>query len=170
MIPLVEDARDWERLKEGVRTYLGVEGELEVALADRISTLMWRLYRVVRFESGAVEQYLKDVPRDFQLGRKLSGLPAPSKVTREVVEEMDRMLTQRLLPGDETLEKVMRYESRLHRFLLQTLHQLLVVKGFRRPGGRYFGIPDLDPGLPRRDRPPRLEARTEICEREQDEQ
>jgi hypothetical protein len=58
---------------------------------------------------------------------------------------MDRMLMARLLPGDETLDKVMRYETKLHRFLLQTLHQFMVVKGLRKPGGRYYGESSLNP-------------------------
>ena len=61
------------------------------------------------------------------------------------------MLMARLLPGAETSEKVQRYETKLHRFLLQTLHQLLVLKGLRKSPGRFAGIPELNPpGLPGR--------------------
>jgi hypothetical protein len=69
-----------------------------------------------------------------------------------MVEKMDEMLMARLLPGEETLEKVMRYETRLHRFLLQSMHQLVLLKGMgRRGAGRYWGLADLNPpGLPGR--------------------
>lgn len=145
VISLVERREDWEALRRGVFEYLDVDGTLEEALADRIAGIIWRLYRVVRFESESINRYLHDVPGDWWASRAAAGMPVPAKVTREVVEEMDRMLMARLLPGEETLEKVMRYETRLHRFLLQTLHQLMVVKGLRKPGGRYYGVADLDP-------------------------
>jgi hypothetical protein len=72
-----------------------------------------------------------------------------------MVEKMDAMLMARLLPGEETLEKVMRYETRLHRFLLQSVHQLVLLKGMgRRGAGRYWGLSDLNPpGLPGRTKP-----------------
>jgi hypothetical protein len=71
---------------------------------------------------------------------------------------MDRMLMARLLPGEETAEKIMRYETRLHRFLLQMVHQLLLLKGVRKAGpGRHTGLPDIDPpGMPGGRRRPRL--------------
>ena len=124
VLPLVESAADWERLRNGVFEYLEVSGALEEALADRIAGIVWRMYRVARFESASIDRYLRDVPRDFKLSRKLAKLPTPRKPTREMVEEMDRMLMERLLPGEETLEKVMRYETRLHRFLYRACTSL----------------------------------------------
>jgi hypothetical protein len=165
VLPLVESAADWERLRNGVFEYLEVSGALEEALADRIAGIVWRMYRVARFESASIDRYLRDVPRDFKLSRKLAKLPTPRKPTHEMVEEMDRMLMERLLPGEETLEKVMRYETKLHRFLLQTLHQFLVLKGLKSPGpGRHWGTPDLEPtGLPDGEhRHPRLPAKAAI--------
>jgi hypothetical protein len=67
-------------------------------------------------------------------------------VTAEVVEDMDRMLMARLMPGEQTLEKIMRYETRLHRFLLQSVHQLVLLRGLARRGrGRCWGLSDLNP-------------------------
>ncbi len=148
VIPLVEREEDWEALRRGLFEALDVQGTLEEALADRIAGIIWRLHRAVRFESESVSRYLHDVPGDWRASRRAAGMPVPVEVTQEVVEEMDRMLMSRLLPGEETLAKVMRYETKLHRFLLQTLHQLMVVKGLRKPGG-HFGVPDLDPPVSR---------------------
>lgn len=131
VIPLVESQDDWERLREGLFEYWKPDGMMQAALVERIAALVWRLYRVVRFESESIAAYLKDVPRDWQMSRRAAGMPVPELVTPEVVEEMDRMLTARLLPGDETIDKIMRYEVRLHRFLLQSTHQLLMLKGLR---------------------------------------
>ncbi len=168
VIPLVEREEDWEKLRSGVFEYLDVQGALEEALADRVAAILWRLYRVVRFESEEINRYLRDVPRDWRASRHRERLPIPTEVTQEMVDEMDRMVSARLLPGEETLEKIMRYEARLHRYLLQTLHQLLLLKGVRRSGpGRHWGTPDLDPpGLPGgRRRPPLPEARALVTER-----
>ncbi len=160
VIPLVEREEDWQRLRDGVFAYLDVEGTLEEALADRIAGLIWRLYRVVRFESESISRYLHEVPRDWGTSRRMSGQEIPPETTPEMVDEMDGMLMARLLPGQETLEKVMRYETRLHRFLLQSVHQLLLLKGTRKAmAGRYYGIADLDPpGLSGRRGAPRLPA------------
>lgn len=145
VIPLVEKVEDWERLRSGIFEYLGVRGMLEEVLAERIAAMIWRLYRVVRFESESIAGYLEDVPRDWRTGRSIAGMPVPAEVTQEVVEELDRMMMSRLLPGDETLDKVLRYETRLHRFLLQTLHQLMLLQGLKRGPGVQAGTPDLDP-------------------------
>ena len=150
VIPLVEREEDWRRLRDGVFEYFQVEGAMEEALADRIAGIIWRLYRVVRFESESINRYLHDVPKDWRLSERLSRRESRTEVTEEAVAEMDAMLMARLLPGEETLEKVMRYETRLHRFLLQSVHQLVLLKGMRKEGpGRQWGTPDLDPpGLP----------------------
>ncbi len=152
VIPLVEREEDWRRLRDGVFEYFRVEGAMEEALADRIAGIIWRLYRVVRFESESINRYLHDVPKDWRLSEQLSRREPPREPTQEMVEKMDAILMARLLPGEETLEKRMRYETRLHRFLLQSVHQLVLLKGMRRGGpGRYWGLSDLNPpGLPGR--------------------
>ncbi len=86
------------------------------------------MYRVVRFESESINRYLHDVPKDWRLSERLSRRETRREPTQEMVEKMDAMLMARLLPGEETLEKVMRYETRLHRFLLQSVHQLVLLK------------------------------------------
>lgn len=152
VLPLVEKEEDWETLRNGIFEYLKVEGALEAALADRIAVIFWRLYRVVRYESEAINAHMNDVPKEWSLLNTLSKQPKPTEVTQEMADEMDRMLMWRLLPGENTMNKVMRYESRLHRYLLQTLHQLLLLRGFRHYGsGRKSGETDMmPPGLPGR--------------------
>ena len=144
VIPLVEREEDWERLRQGVFVRFEVEGAMEEAMADRIAGLIWRLARVQRFETESIDRYLREVPRDWRASRLRNGLDAEKEVDAEDVRQMDRMLMARLLPGAETAEKIMRYETRLHRFLLQTVHQLLLLKGMKTMGtGRYYGVADL---------------------------
>ncbi len=106
MIPLVEKQEDWHLLRSGVFAYLNAEG----ALADRIAGLLWRLHRVVRFESESISRSLEDVPGDWHAQQEMFKRPVPEEPTREGVAEMDEMLMARLLPEEETLDRVMRYD------------------------------------------------------------
>lgn len=159
VIPLVEKAEDWERLRAGIFEYFDVQGMMEEALADQIAFLIWRRYRVVRFETESIARYLEEVPRDYGRRRVAAGM-AGEEVTPEAVEEMDAMLSARLLPGSETAEKVMRYETRIHRFLLQTIHQLLVLQGLRKQSGYDDGL-----GRARESRPRGLRPEEELVRR-----
>lgn len=145
VIPLVERHEDWDRLKEGLFEYWQPEGMMQAAMVERIAFLIWRQYRVVRFESESIAAYLSEVPRDWRMSRMAAGMPVPESVTPEVVEEMDRMLTARLLPGDETIDKILRYETRLHRFLMQSIHQLLLLKELRLGSERRSAVPGQNP-------------------------
>lgn len=145
VLPLVEREEDWERLRQGIMEDLEVTGALEEALAERIAQQVWRLARSSRAEVEAIDSYMREVPRDWRLSRASAGLPIPDELTPEIVGEMDRMLMERLMPGNETLEKLMQYETKIHRFLLQTLHQFMVVKELRKPGGRQVGLWDSRP-------------------------
>ncbi len=97
-----------------------------------------------------------DVPADWRASMQMAGMPIPDRKTRERVEEEYRMLMARLLPGEETMDKVLRYESRLHRYLLQMLYMIMVLKGLIPAGtGRLYGVATLkQPGGSRRTGPP----------------
>lgn len=163
VIPLVERQEDWDRLRAGLYDAWTPEGAMQEAMVERIAGIVWRMRRNMRFECASIEGYMRDVPRDWREARQDMGLPVPRTLTAEAVAEMDRMLMARLLPGDEALDKVMRYETKLHRFLLQTTHQLLVLKGLM-PNRVKFptGIADLNaPGMPGTRKQPLLMARND---------
>ncbi len=54
------------------------------------------------------------------------------------------------------MAKVMRYETKLHRFLLQTLYQIMVLKGLKKQmAARFHGVPELNPpGVSAKNSPP----------------
>ncbi len=146
VIPGVESAEQWDLLRRDVLDWFQLEGEFAVALGERVAMLLWRLKRVARMETEDVRHYQADVPDDWASSMRLAGLPVPDRKTREQVEEMRRMMMARLLPGEETMEKILRYESRMHRYMLQTLYMIMVLKGFVKPrSGRLYGVAELDP-------------------------
>ncbi|TMB68602.1 MAG: hypothetical protein E6J43_05990 [Chloroflexi bacterium] len=56
------------------------------------------------------------------------------------------MLMARLLPGDDMMDKVLRYESKLHRYLLQMLYMIMVLKGLVPAGtSRFYSATALNP-------------------------
>src|SRR5437867_9264418 len=76
----------------------------------------------------------------------MEGLAAAESPSAADVREMDRMVSARLMPDDSTIDKITRYEARLHRYLLQTLYQITVLLGLKRRGtGHLYGVPDVDP-------------------------
>ena len=141
VLPLVERREDWDRLRLQLIEYWEPNGFHEQWLVNELAAAFWRGARNLRFESESSMVNLRDVPRDWWLGRSLQGLPVEEeddgrpKLTPEAIAEMDRMLALRLLPGEETLSKVMRYETMLHRKASDITQQLILLKGLREPGG-----------------------------------
>jgi hypothetical protein len=146
VLPLVEDEEEWRRLRQDTIDFFQLEGEFAVALGERVAALLWRLRRAGRMETEEVRHYQADVPEDWASSMRLDGLPIPDKKTREQVDEMRRMMMARLLPGEETMEKILRYETRLHRYLMQTIYMIMVLKGWIKPRvGKFQGLAELNP-------------------------
>jgi len=146
VLPLVESQEEWERLRQDVLDWFGLEEPFQESLGERVATLIWRLKRAARAETEATRHYQDDVPEDWKSSMRMEGLPIADRKTRDRVKEEVRMLMARLLPGDETMDKILRYESKLHRYLLQTIYMILVVKGAKQVrSGRFYGVAELDP-------------------------
>ena len=108
--------------------------------------LIWRLKRAARMETEAVRHYQDDVPEDWRASMQMAGMTIPDRKTKERVEEEYRMLMARLLPGDDMMDKVLRYESKLHRYLLQMLYMIMVLKGLVPAGtSRFYSAAALNP-------------------------
>ena len=110
-------------------------GHLETVLAERIASILWRLYRLQRYESEMVDVHIRTIPDDLAISLQYSkalGHPEPSE------DELDTRyhdhISRRLIGSDDAIAKVMRYESHLHRLFLQTLHELEAIQ-IRRHGG-----------------------------------
>ena len=146
VLPLVEDENDWLRLRQDVLDWFGLEGEFPGSLGERVAMLIWRLKRAARMETEAVRHYQDDVPEDWRASMQMAGMTIPDRKTKERVEEEYRMLMARLLPGDDMMDKVLRYESKLHRYLLQMLYMIMVLKGLVPAGtSRFYSAAALNP-------------------------
>ena len=123
VIDFFESEEDWIAFRDTIFDAIQPRDGLETAFADRVAYLFWRLMRGLRFEREVINAGIHSVARDMALARSVTGQDTPRSLS-DLKEEMDRWGLARLLPGDAELNKIMRYETKIHRYLLQTLHQL----------------------------------------------
>jgi hypothetical protein len=98
-----ESTTEWEGSRQAIVDALAPAGPVELALAERVATALWRLRRVAAYEPAAIAER--------------QHLPTASA---------------RLLPHPLDLDKIIRYEAHLNRQLYQALHQLEAMRAERR--------------------------------------
>src|ERR671910_1620720 len=72
VVPGVEKPEDWEEYREGMLEDLAPTGALELALAERVALLSWRLHRVTRYETETIARSQESVIEDLR-ERRSSG-------------------------------------------------------------------------------------------------
>lgn len=97
-----ESATEWEGSRQAMVDALAPAGPVELALAERAATVVWRLRRVAAYEAASIaeRQHLTTA-------------------------------SARLLPHPLDLDKIIRYEAHLSRQLYQALHQLEAMRAER---------------------------------------
>src|ERR671915_2187566 len=70
VVPGVEKPEDWEEYRDGMLEDLAPLGNLELALAERVVLLSWRLHRVTRYETGAIATSQERVIEDLRDRRR----------------------------------------------------------------------------------------------------
>jgi hypothetical protein len=98
-----ERREDWTAHCRDVLEALAPIGSVELALAERVASALWRLHRVTAYEEAAIAER--------------HDLESPSA---------------RLLPSPFDLDKIIRYEAHLSRQLYQALHELEAMRAQRR--------------------------------------
>lgn len=126
----METEADWDRHLEGIVNSLAPEGDLEEELAERIATLLWRLRRVTRYETAVINHHVAATRQDLRaadsyLTAKPGDAPDPEPVRVAAYKEA------RVIPLDADIDKIMRYETHIHRQVLQTLHELEALQARR---------------------------------------
>lgn len=98
-VPGLERAQDWEAHRTRIVRDLVPVGYLELVLADRVASLVWRLGRVVRYESDVVAiavekaEETREEGDDIMSSLTVKGLVDLQRALSEA-EEHERILTQ----------------------------------------------------------------------------
>ena len=144
IIPGMETEQEWQAHLDGVHQSVQPDGHLESELAERIALYLWQLKRVTRHIVAITADSIGDVEIDYVHGVMIThgiqavldaadgrrhDLPVPTK------QELAQTREVRLIPSSRELDKIMRYESHLHRLIVQTLRDLeaLQAKRLNRP-------------------------------------
>lgn len=127
----LETEEEWDRHMDGITAGLAPEGALEEELAERIASLLWRLRRVTRFETAVINHHVAATRRDLltadsYLASNPADVPGPEPLRVAAYKEA------RVIPLDADVDKIMRYETHIHRQALQTLHELEALQARRR--------------------------------------
>jgi hypothetical protein len=72
VVPGVEKPEDWVEYRDGMLEDLAPLGSLELALAERVALLSWRLHRVTRYETETIARSQERVVEDLR-DRRSSG-------------------------------------------------------------------------------------------------
>ena len=131
VIPGMQDEEEWYEFLGGIDESLAPEGVLEDALVERIAVLAWRLRRVTRFEVRATMRHIESTLMGLAIAENyMAGTEGDDIIEPDPERVYDRQ-QDRLLPSGSDLDKIMRYETHLHRQWLQTLHELEAIQARR---------------------------------------
>ena len=72
VVPGLEKPEDWEEYRDGMLEDLAPLGSLELALAERVTLLSWRLHRVTRYETETIALSQERVVEDLRDRRSSS--------------------------------------------------------------------------------------------------
>jgi hypothetical protein len=131
VLPEAEDEREWEAFRDGIYESLCLEGALEYLLAERVALALWKLRRLEYYQNFATIHRMGDAILDLTIAAGYlvpKGQP-PRTVTEEQIVHAKQV---RVLPEEDTLNLIMRYNSQLHRQYIQTLHELEAMQARRR--------------------------------------
>jgi hypothetical protein len=144
VIPEMEDEDAWQRHLRGFLESFAPDGFVEEFLVKRLATLGWRFHRCTRSEVAATMRHIQSTAMD--LGIAANYLSGTDDIVEPSLEKVTERQLGRLLPADGDLDRIMRYETTIHRQFLQTLHELEALqarrRGERTPLGRFdFSAP-----------------------------
>ena len=137
VLPRAEDEEEWQSFRQGIVDSYKPDNPLEAELAERVALLLWLLRRVARYQRQSTMGFRDGIiPYVVMLARYETGaLGEPEPSNEELVQRAMKEDERRILPRDEDLTKISRYESHLHRMLLATMHELEAIQ-LRRQGGQ----------------------------------
>ena len=97
-----EASTEWERHRNEIVEDLAPTGPMEIRLAERVASAIWRLRRVTAYEEASIEE-----------------------------RQQSETASARLLPHPLDIDKICRYEAHLSRQLYQALHEIEALRAAR---------------------------------------
>lgn len=140
VIPEMEIKEEWLAHLEGIIESLEPEGRLETVLAERIASLFWRFTRVIRYETAVTARMVAyegfGVAASEGFGVAASDVDehdaAGDAAPDDQLSESDVIEAEtNLVPTSFHLDRIMRYESHIHRQLMQTYNLFEAVEARR---------------------------------------
>lgn len=129
----LEDEAAWFEHRQGVIDSLDPVGYLETVFAERVATCLWREHRVLDYERARIAGSVSSASTNAALAANFGRL---GKLELELVEpaqdDVDRHIGMLLLPDEDTLQKITRYHTSIHRMMIQTLHELEALQARRK--------------------------------------
>jgi hypothetical protein len=143
VIPGVERQEDWDAFRTALVECRAPVGALELELAERIASLLWRLRRPARYEREYIAASIERVPEDFLTQPLKRSLPRTLAQAAENIENAQRCL--RLLedlPGMDITDWIDRQDAG---FILEAVTRHDDLLALKRP------LPGFEQGLARVD-------------------
>jgi hypothetical protein len=109
-----EEASILNDFGESINLELQPVGPVEEIIVDRIISSFWRLRRALEIEKNTMEWNKEYMELDFGLGG-MSLRPTEQQNSRKAIRDMIH---------NETIEKIMRYETTIERGIFRALHEL----------------------------------------------
>lgn len=125
----IETEEAWDRFRAGFLESLAPVGGLEEYLAERIALTCWRLRRVTHAETAILNRQVQETASDLFISESLAArgeeVPDPEPMRLAAHQQ------SRIIPDTLSMDKLLRYESHLHRIGSQLLVQLEATQGRR---------------------------------------
>jgi hypothetical protein len=129
----MERESEWRHHFDGIIASLAPEGMLEEAFAERVALLLWRLDRVAHYETAVLNRQVIQTESDLATADAyLDGTLSKGELPEVDPDDVATHQHTRVIPGGDAAEKIMRYETHLHRLWVQTLHELEALQARRR--------------------------------------
>ena len=117
-----EDEGEYAAFYAALRKHYEPMDWLEELWVEKIAVWSWRLRRLIRCESGQISKALADHGYEIQQSKAADsenlGIAPPSNA------EIDAMTDHLLLPSNEDLERLLRYEAMINRQLNHAIAEL----------------------------------------------
>ena len=104
---------------------------LEQETAEYLASILWRRRRILRYETGVINYQYHSAAAE-QLISDMYGAPDKTAVPEPGPGSVVIRQQRAVIPKNDALDNVTRYEAHLHRLFVQTLHEFEALQAKRR--------------------------------------